>query len=88
MEFRERFKNNPREVLMEESGEAIPENIKIAVVDFDEVDLFIPLPATEKEELSDDELDGVSGGFVGTTFEIGRGILQGLIKGAFNDLRR
>ncbi len=63
--FREKLKTNPREVLMQESGESIPENIKIKIVDLDEVDLVVPLPAKQNDELSDDDLDNVSGGFFG-----------------------
>jgi len=60
--FREKLKNNPREVLASEGGEAIPEFIRITIVDQNDADIVITLPKVQSDELSDADLEQVAGG--------------------------
>jgi len=60
--FREKLKQNPREVLSSEGGEAIPEFIRMAIVDQNDADLVITLPKVQSDELSDADLERVAGG--------------------------
>ena len=60
--FREKLKQNPREVLASEGGEAIPEFIRITIVDQNDADLVITLPKVQADELSDADLERVAGG--------------------------
>ena len=61
-EFRELVKNNPAEAISKISGLPVPETVRFAVVDLDEVDYPIVLPATQNDELSDMDLESVAGG--------------------------
>ena len=60
--FREKLKSNPKEVLAAEAGEAIPEFIRIAIVDQNDTDIVITLPKVQSDELSDADLEQVAGG--------------------------
>jgi len=60
--FREKLKSNPRKVLVNEGGEAIPEWFRIEIVDQNDVDIVITLPKIESDELSDAGLEQVAGG--------------------------
>ena len=60
--FREKLKNNPREVLVHEGNEAIPESFRICVVDLNDADIVITLPKIESSELSDADLENIAGG--------------------------
>ena len=60
--FREKLKQNPREVLASEGSEAIPEFIRIAIVDQNDADIVITLPKVQTDELSDADLEQVAGG--------------------------
>ena len=60
--FREKLKQNPREVLVHEGNEAIPESFRIDIVDLNDADIVITLPKIESSELSDADLEKVAGG--------------------------
>ena len=60
--FRQKLKNNPREVLVHEGNEAIPESFRICVVDLNDADIVITLPKIESSELSDADLENIAGG--------------------------
>jgi len=60
--FREKLKNNPREVLEAEASEAIPESLRIAILDQNDADIVITLPKVQSDELSDADLEQVAGG--------------------------
>ena len=60
--FRQKLKNNPREVLVHEGNDAIPESFRICVVDLNDADIVITLPKIESSELSDADLEKVAGG--------------------------
>jgi len=60
--FREKLKNNPKEALEAEADEAIPDALRIAIVDQNDIDLVITLPKTLSNELSDVDLEHVAGG--------------------------
>jgi len=60
--FREKLKNNPREVLASDGGEAIPEWLRICISDQNDADIVITLPKIESDELSDADLEQVAGG--------------------------
>ena len=62
--FREKLKQNPREVLASEAGEAIPESLRIAILDQNDADIVITLPKIESDELSDADLEQVAGGTI------------------------
>ena len=66
--FREKLKQNPREVVETEAGEAIPESLRIAILDQNDADIVITLPKIENNELSDADLEQVAVervGFIG-----------------------
>jgi len=62
--FRQRLLDAPREVLEKEFDVALPENFNIRFVENQGADLTVVLPDPPKRtgELSDDELEPVSGG--------------------------
>jgi len=60
--FREKLKQCPKQILEEEGGEAIPEPIRLMIVDQNDTDFVITLPKTHGDELSDMDLEGVAGG--------------------------
>ena len=60
--FRERLKNNPKEVLAAEAGEMIPDAFRIAIIDQNDTDIVITLPKVQTDELSDADLEHVAGG--------------------------
>ncbi len=60
--FREKLKNNPKETLVSETDEAIPESFRVYILDLNDVDMVITLPKIESDELSDADLEHVAGG--------------------------
>jgi len=60
--FREKLKRSPKESIEAEAGEAIPEFIRIVIVDQNDADLVITLPKVHSDELSDADLEQVAGG--------------------------
>lgn len=60
--FRGKLKQSPKETLEVEAGEAIPEFIRIAIVDQNDADIVITLPKAQSDELSDADLEQVAGG--------------------------
>jgi len=60
--FREKLKHNPKETLAAEAGEAIPEFIRIVIVDQNDADIVITLPKVQSDECSDVDLEHVAGG--------------------------
>ena len=61
-EFRKLVKSNPAEAISKISGLQVPQTVRFSVVDLDEVDYPIILPATQNDELSDMDLENVAGG--------------------------
>lgn len=62
--FRERIIANPRGILEEHTGQALPPDVKIFIHEEDEhtVHFAIPPTPTNVEELSDEDLERVAGG--------------------------
>ena len=63
-EFRKLALENPKKAFSEVSGKEVPENINIRFIENEPgIDQTFVLPNKITEELSDDELDKISGGF-------------------------
>lgn len=82
-QLRDRLTDNPRDVLSDELGMDVPEEVEIVVVcdSEDVVHLVLPRPLGETQidtELSEDDLTQVSGGFQGIW---GGGGFQGISGG-------
>lgn len=60
--FREKLKKTPKETLVSETDEAIPESFRVYILDLNDVDMVITLPKIESDELSDADLEHVAGG--------------------------
>lgn len=62
-EFRELVLSNPHEAIEQVTGKAVPEQIKIKVIEADPAyHLTFLLPEMVSDELSDEELESVAGG--------------------------
>ena len=64
--FRARFLENPREIIQEVLGIAIPEDFTIHVHEEDSMSAHIVLPASER--LTEEDLSVVAGGMAATGF--------------------
>jgi len=62
--FRELFKSNPKEALKQVTGLEAPDYFELKVVENTSDTLYLPVPAN-LDELDDNMLDGLSGGFIG-----------------------
>lgn len=82
-EFRERITSNPKLVLQlvaEELGGSLPDDVNVVIHEETPETLHIVIPAkASSKELTNDELDSVSGGFATVLFGA---TLFGLFKGA------
>lgn len=83
-EFRERLISNPKMVLQlvaEELGGSLPDDVNIVIHEETPKTMHIVIPAkASSKELTNDELDSVSGGCLGVLY--GATALFGLFKGA------
>lgn len=61
-EFKKQLLSDPKAVIEKETGKSLPENIEIKAVEETSKTVYIRIPKNP-EELSDDELDNVAGGF-------------------------
>jgi hypothetical protein len=67
--FKEKFLSNPKEVLEQEVGHKLPENVKVTVIEETVDNFYIVLPKKPNEsemdnvELDEEMLDQVAGGY-------------------------
>lgn len=61
-EFKKQLLNDPKSVIEKELGESLPENFLVRAVQETSDTVYIRIPKNP-EELSEDELDNVAGGF-------------------------
>ncbi len=61
--FRKQLINDPNETLAKYFDEnSYDKSLSIKIIDLDEIDLVIVLPKSLSDEMSDDDLDNISGG--------------------------
>ncbi|REJ82038.1 MAG: NHLP leader peptide family natural product precursor [Acidobacteria bacterium] len=80
--YRNALLKTPKKVLEQHIGQELPEEVEIEVVQDTPTKMYIAMgqfPAAEGEELSDDDLENVAGGFLGGI--LGGGFLPGGILG-------
>jgi hypothetical protein len=61
--YRKELIANPKGVLQKEFGVELPEGLEIEVLEESPKKLFIVIPAKPTDELTDEQLEGVAGGF-------------------------
>ncbi len=68
--FKEKLLKNPKAVIEEELGSPLPETINVRILEETEDTIYISLPKkpeeSSSEELSEEELEAVAGGIIGT----------------------
>lgn len=66
--FRQQLLSNPKAVVEQEFGEALPEGINVEIIQEPANTLYIVLPAMPEsnDELNDEDLEAVAGGFAVT----------------------
>ena len=62
--FKQQLLDNPKSAIAEAAGISLPENIEVEAIleTSNKFYLVIPQPPTQQEELSDKELESISGG--------------------------
>jgi len=71
--FKQELFNSPKAVIQRELGISIPEDTEVKVLEETDTQNYMVLPAheaTESEELSEEELESVAGGFLGALVKV------------------
>lgn len=64
-DFKQRLLGNPKEVLAEAIGRQIPEHVEVKILEETPNNLYLvlPVPPSTSEELSEEQLEAVAGGY-------------------------
>ena len=66
--FRQSLLKNPHAIIQEECTESVPQDITIHVVEETSRDMYLVLPPANSRELSDNELECITGGGSGQSW--------------------
>ncbi|MGI8604510.1 MAG: NHLP leader peptide family RiPP precursor [Verrucomicrobiales bacterium] len=66
-EFRKELLSNPKAKIEEVMGTSLPKNVSVSVLEDNDNKIHIVIPPASTEELSDEQLEAVSGGFLDAT---------------------
>jgi hypothetical protein len=81
--YKQELLSNPKATFSQELGQSLPDDVEIQVIEENPTTLYLVLPMKPEvengEELSEEQLESVAGGWCDTIFkEIGKTIINGI----------